>query len=270
MASSGQSHRAEQHRSARRGVEAITVASTRHFPRHAHDEYGLGLMAFGAHRTWSRIGAVEAQAGDVITLNPGEMHDGLPVDGRPRGWRMLYFDPAVVAAEVDEEIAGQAEIANPALRDAAVHRGVERVFAQVTAEAPDELALEEDILRTLLLVFRRHGVRRPPPIGSTPSVARALRRLDDALETPVTLTELAALSGVSRFQLLRGFAREVGTTPYAYLLQSRVRTAQRLLSAGRAPAAAAAEAGFADQSHMTRAFVRQFGVTPARYRAAVA
>jgi AraC-like DNA-binding protein len=36
------------------------------------------------------------------------------------------------------------------------------------------------------------------------------------------------------------------------------------------PADAAAEAGFSDQSHMTRAFVRQLGVTPARYRAAVA
>jgi AraC-like DNA-binding protein len=28
------------------------------------------------------------------------------------------------------------------------------------------------------------------------------------------------------------------------------------------------QAGFADQSHMTRAFVRQIGVTPSRYQAA--
>ena len=33
---------------------------------------------------------------------------------------------------------------------------------------------------------------------------------------------------------------------------------------------AAINAGFADQSHMTRAFVRQFGVTPGRYVAAIA
>ncbi len=86
----------------------------------------------------------------------------------------------------------------------------------------------------------------------------------------MTLAELAGLSGVSRFQLLRGFARSVGTTPHAYLVQQRVRLARRLLAAGSGPAAAAAEAGFADQSHMTRAFVRQYGVTPARYRAALA
>ncbi|MBK3426645.1 AraC family transcriptional regulator, partial [Methylobacterium sp. IIF4SW-B5] len=40
--------------------------------------------------------------------------------------------------------------------------------------------------------------------------------------------------------------------------------------AGSGPAAAAAEAGCADQSHMTRAFVRQYGVTPARCRATLA
>jgi AraC-like DNA-binding protein len=81
---------------------------------------------------------------------------------------------------------------------------------------------------------------------------------------------LAALSGVSRFQLLRGFAREIGITPHAYLVQRRVLLARRFLADGQTPAQAAVRAGFADQSHMTRAFVRQLGVTPSRYRAAVA
>jgi AraC-like DNA-binding protein len=85
----------------------------------------------------------------------------------------------------------------------------------------------------------------------------------------VSLAELAALSGVSRFQLLRGFPREVGITPHAYLMQRRVLLPERLLRAGQALAGAAIRAGFSDQSHMTRAFVRQVGVTPRRYRAAV-
>jgi AraC-like DNA-binding protein len=84
------------------------------------------------------------------------------------------------------------------------------------------------------------------------------------------LTELAKLVGVSRFQLLRGFAREVGTTPHAYLVQRRIQFARRLLVAGRPIVEAAIDAGFADQSHLTRAFVRQFGITPGRYVAAVA
>jgi AraC-like DNA-binding protein len=84
------------------------------------------------------------------------------------------------------------------------------------------------------------------------------------------LAELAELSGVSRFQLLRGFACEVGATPHAYLVQRRVGLARQLLAAGQSIVDAAINAGFADQSHMTRAFVRQFGVTPGRYVAAMA
>jgi AraC-like DNA-binding protein len=140
----------------------------------------------------------------------------------------------------------------------------------VTAPRPEPLAREEGLLRTLVQVMRRHGMARPAASGAPPAVAKALRRLDTAPELPVTLSELAALASVSRFQLLRGFARAVGTTPHAYLVQRRVHLARQLLAAGETPAAAALRAGFADQSHMTRAFVRQLGVTPARYRAAVA
>jgi AraC-like DNA-binding protein len=82
------------------------------------------------------------------------------------------------------------------------------------------------------------------------------------------LGELAALSGVSRFQFLRAFTRQTGITPHAYLVQLRVRMAQRLLRDGHTPAEAALGAGFADQSHLTRCFVRQLGVTPGRYQMA--
>jgi len=48
-----------------------------------------------------------------------------------------------------------------------------------------------------------------------------------------------------------------------------VRLARRHLRQGHALAEAAQLAGFADQSHLTRAFLRQFGITPGRYRDAV-
>lgn len=262
-------HRAEQHRTAIAGVEANALVSNRTFPRHAHDQFGIGLIWFGAQRSWSGVGSVEAGVGEVITVNPGEMHDGLPVDGGVRCWRMLYLDPGIVARAMHGEMAGPIEIARPALRDDLLAAHFERLFARVIEPKPDFLALEEALLRTLTLLLRRHGSRplraRQPP----PCVARALQHLDDAPDCAATLTELAALSGVSRFQLLRGFSREAGATPHAYLLQRRVRLARRLLAAGHQPAEVAAEAGFADQSHMTRAFVRQLGVTPARFRAAV-
>src|SRR5208337_5038777 len=159
---------------------------------------------------------------------------------------------------------------HPVGHDPLLARHFDRLFASLTAVRSDCLAREENLLSSLIYILRRHGTARPFSSGPSPCVARALQRLDSAPDTSVSLAELAALSGVSRFQVLRGFAREVGITPHAYLVQRRVRLAQQLLANGQTPAQAAVQAGFSDQSHMARAFVRQLGVTLARYRAAVA
>src|SRR5215831_7153114 len=93
-------HHAEQHRSAIQGMEAVTFVSNHHFPRHSHDQFAIGVIAFGAQRSWSGMGQVEAVAGDVILANPGEMHDGVPLNGEVRGWQMIYFDPSIVRKEL--------------------------------------------------------------------------------------------------------------------------------------------------------------------------
>ncbi|MBX7247429.1 MAG: AraC family transcriptional regulator [Caulobacteraceae bacterium] len=262
-------HRARQHASNTRGIEATSIASDRPFPRHAHDSYGLGLLDRGAHRTWSPVGRVEAVAGDVITVNPEEMHDGAPVADGGRAWRMLYFDPDLVGDIAGEDGRQTLEIARPVLRDPDLRAGLETLFGRVTREGSEPLAVEEAVARVFMVVRARHSAEGPPRGASAPSVARARQRLDDDPGSPASLRELAEAAGVSRFQLVRGFARDLGVTPHAYLMQRRVRVAQRLISRGAPLARVAAEAGFADQSHMSRAFARQLGVTPARYRDAV-
>jgi AraC-like DNA-binding protein len=179
---------------------------------------------------------------------------------------MLYVEPDRLA---DADLAADLEIARPVARDRLVAGALEAAFARLAAPGASALAREEAVLILLRRAFGRIGSAAPAPPEPSPAVRLARQRLDDAPERPATLAELAGLSGVSRFQLLRGFAREVGTTPHAYLLQARIRLAQRLLARGETPAGAALAAGFADQSHLTRAFLRQVGTTPGRYRAAL-
>jgi methylphosphotriester-DNA--protein-cysteine methyltransferase len=59
--------------------------------------------------------------------------------------------------------------------------------------------------------------------------------------------------------------KEMGLPPHGYLKQARVRKARNLLSRGWSIAAAAMEAGFADQSHLTRNFKHIFGITPGQF-----
>lgn len=248
----------------------MTLLSEHTFPRHSHDQFGIGVMTSGAQLSWSAMGQVESEAGDVIMVNPGEMHDGMPVGGAARGWRILYLDPTLVAREIADEAVSEDLVLRPVARDRWLAGQVVRLFTRLENPANDSLAAEESLSRCLMRVLYRHRVGRPCRVSTSPSVLKAIQRLDAAPEVPTSLTELADTSGVSRFQLLRGFAREVGITPHAYLVQRRVRVVRRLLAAGMPAAEAALSTGFADQSHMTRAFVRQFGITPGRYRAAIA
>jgi AraC-like DNA-binding protein len=268
------------HRCAVAGVQATAADTARSFARHSHDTFGVGVVLRGAQRSASGRGPVQARAGDVITVNPGEVHDGSPFDERGRAWRMLYIEPALVydvACELGVAVPDSVELERPVLRDEVFVARFERAFAAMTRPlaATDTLIGDEALYALMAEFLRRHTTARLRAStkaftdGVSASVQRAKARIDDDPCAAVTLTGLAAEAGLSRFQLLRGFARDTGLPPHAYLIQRRIALARRLIERGAALADAAAGAGFADQSHMTRAFVRAFGLTPARYAGAV-
>jgi AraC-like DNA-binding protein len=260
-------HQVNVHRSPKMGITAMELTSNHSFPRHTHDEYGIGVVLSGAQRSWSGIGWVESLPGDVITVNPGELHDGHPIDGAVRHWQIIYFDPKVLAQHFIPDAAREIEFVSPSLRDPKLGAWVSLLFDRLSSGV-DRLGVDEivaHVVRRLVYTDIRPGFRARD--HSAP-VSKARARIDDDPSRPVSLSELAALSGVSRYHIVRAFARELGTTPYAYVIQRRVRLARQLLVKGETLAAAAQLAGFADQSHMTRAFVRQLGISPGRYLAA--
>ncbi|NIC04934.1 AraC family transcriptional regulator [Halomonas sp. DX6] len=247
----------------------MSLASDRAFPRHSHDQYGIGLIAAGGQRSWSGIGQVDAVAGDIITVNPGEVHDGAPLRGTRRAWHMLYFDPVLVRQYIDGPDA-PIEMARPALNDPLLLGLMRQLFHRLAAAPGNNLDLEERCCQLLGAAFSRHGSRRLDLTPCFPgNIARVRQRLDDAPQQAVTLGELADMAGLSRYQLLRSFSRALGITPHAYLLQRRVLMVRHLIASGHSLSHAALEAGFSDQSHMSRAFSRQFGLSPGRYRRAL-
>lgn len=260
-------HQVAQLRSGLPGTEVLSLLSEHAFPRHAHDQFGIGVITAGAQTSWSGVGAVESAVGDVIMVNPGEVHDGTPIGG-PRGWRIVYLEPELVTRELAMEFGSGDAVFQPVARDRALAAAVGKLLEalQFSATGNDT---EELLLACLARVMKGHRLSGPRWSAASPSVARALEWIETAPAAEVPLAELAASCDASRFQLIRGFLREVGTTPHAYRIQLRVRLARRYLRQGHAVAEAALLAGFADQSHLTRAFVRQFGITPGRYRAAV-
>jgi AraC-like DNA-binding protein len=101
-------------------------------------------------------------------------------------------------------------------------------------------------------------------------VKRAREFIDDNLDQPIGLSDLARAAELPRFRLFRAFVRTVGMPPHAYQRQARVRAAADLIRRGHRLSEVASAAGFADQAHLTRTFRRIMGATPGVYRAAFA
>jgi AraC family transcriptional regulator len=95
-------------------------------------------------------------------------------------------------------------------------------------------------------------------------------RLDSRIGTRPSLAELAALARVHPVHLARSFRQHYGVSIGEYVRRLRLEWAAAQLAATQTPIALlAAQAGFADQSHFTRAFKRHTGLTPGRYRGVV-
>ncbi|WP_430440155.1 AraC family transcriptional regulator [Shinella sp.] len=248
------------------GIEAVFADSRHTFARHTHETYGIGLIERGAQKSASGRGLVEAAAGNTITVNPGEVHDGAPIGGAARAWHMLYLQPALVQAAAEDIFEGRPreEFYAPVLEDGRIAGLLSRLLTLLLDASAGALGREEQLLLLLAAVLREQAPRQDGPTA----IGRARDRLDGDPASAVTLENLASECGLGRFRLVRDFARLTGLTPHAYLLQRRTELARRLIASGTPLAEAAIAAGFADQSHMTRNFTRRYGYTPGTYLAA--
>ena len=68
------------------GVVAVSADTSHVFGRHSHDQFGIGAILRGAQKSLSGRGIVEAQAGDVIAVNPGEADRGAIAGSSSNGW----------------------------------------------------------------------------------------------------------------------------------------------------------------------------------------
>lgn len=101
----------------------------------------------------------------------------------------------------------------------------------------------------------------------TAGLGRAIEFIRDRFAGPVTNRQLAEVAGLSVRGFERRFLEAFRLTPQQYIKRLRVRLACHALVYGNKPLAqVAADHGFCDQSHFTREFHRQTGVTPRQYR----
>ena len=143
-----------------------------------------------------------------------------------------------------------------------------RLFSAFKNQSADSLILEGHMFELLGAITRldRSSEKTPPPW-----LTRVKDRLHAEFSNRLRMKDLAREAGVHPVHLARAFRRFEQRTPGEYQRKLQLRAACNLLRNPEWPLATiAAECGFADQSHFTRAFRRTAATTPMRFRRAVA
>jgi AraC-like DNA-binding protein len=241
---------------------------------HTHDAACLALITHGAIRIRIRGDEFVARAGDIFAIDAGGVHAGWPID--VKGWkqRTLYVGLDQLARDIAD---GAGSLRPPALARSLIRDAeLSAIFLQMHCLAERRsppLLREERYIAFIARLFAHHIREAPlplPPRREHPAVRRAIDFLEDHLEEPLRLADIARATGLPPYRAYRAFVRTVGMPPHAYQRQARVRRAAALIRRGEHLSEVAAAMGFADQAHMTRLFRRMMGVTPGVYRAAFA
>ncbi|PXW14982.1 helix-turn-helix transcriptional regulator [Paraburkholderia caballeronis] len=258
-------------------VEARAIADGRkvRYGRHAHSTFSIGAVT-GGHSTYLNGRALEhIGAGAVVVINPDTVHACNPAESAPWAYRMFYVDVDWLASlqhETAEADSGAHREFRPfrttwTMR-ADLFAGLNQLHALLTA--PDA---RTDTLRghgatigyfsTLLRALNPEPSPRSEP---NHRLARAAEYIDDNYTHALKLDDICAAANLSASYLVRAFKARYGMTPHAYMVNRRIEFSRAQLRRGHAIADVAAEAGFADQAHLQRAFRQFVAATPGQYR----
>ncbi len=238
------------------------------FATHTHDTYGIGITLSGVQTFGYRGDRRVGLPGEGHVLHPDEPHDGTPGTEAGFGYRIVHLSPALV----QQALGGQPlpfvgdPIVPPGRLPAALADWVRRMDEPLSEVEAVELTVTlTDLLRGL--ASSRRPRRRPLPVDR-------LARVRDLIADDPTVAHGAAtletVSGLDRWSVARHFRAAFGTSPTRYRTMRQVERARALIAGGAPLSEAAARAGFADQSHLTRTFTRTYGLPPGRWAAAAA
>ena len=232
-----------------------------HVPSHGHEPAYFCFLLAGGY--WEQYGRrrVTYDPGSLAFHPAGEVHHG---DIGAEGGRC--FNVAFAPYWLERvEAAGRLppEIVDCHTGDLPwLARRLHREFA--SPDATTSIITEGIALEMLGTLMRQERARRE----STPRWLRvAEQRLREEFDRPLTVAGVAKDLQVSPVRLARAFRRQFGESVGERLRRIRVGYASERLRMPDVPIVAiAGEAGFSDQSHLTRVFKKLTGVTPGEFR----
>jgi len=218
-----------------------------------------------------------AGPGVIWLCTAGQQIDWLEMEQGALEILHLYLRPDALLEYATE--AGFQGAATQSLRYTVNDPLLEQIGRAILAEMQEETAagslLVESLCGTLSARLLQSHSTSPLDIAARLSRAGKLdpRRLSRVLEYvhahlggALDIRGMATTANLSRFHFSRAFKASTGQTPYQYVSAKRLAQAKVLLAQNQPLAEIALALNFSSQANFTRAFRREFGITPGRYR----
>ena len=248
-----------------RVVEAWFPAGTTLEP-HTHDRAILAIMLQGGFQTEIAARWLECDAGCAWTEPNSEKHANYV--GRA-GAHVLVIQPDHACEELMEPILSLLDHVH-LLKHPALLCSAPRIRAELqSSDLTSALSIETYVVAALSTAA---GLHHRDGSGNRPLgwLRRTRELLHDEWRNAPSLSYVASVAGVHPCHLAHTFRDRMGETLGTYVQRLRVTWALgELTTSDRPISQIALEAGFCDQSHLTRQCQRFAGVTPAAYRARV-
>ncbi|MGZ6019872.1 MAG: helix-turn-helix domain-containing protein [Phenylobacterium sp.] len=227
----------------------------------------IGAVISGVFDYRSETGAGAGGPGAIVFGNEGEAFECRHLDTAGNRRAVVALSSALMA-----EVASDCGYDSPAFPLAILppSRRAAPLYGALRRAATGVLR-EDEVLELIRQALRIARGAEPLPV-TPPERARVLavaRLLDAAYEEALSLDDLAAAAGLSRYHFVRVFRAVVGDSPHQYLIGARLRAAaDRLLDTAEPITAIALDVGFNDISHFNATFRRAFGAAPGAWRRA--
>lgn len=231
------------------------------FTPHFHNDCQIQLVTLGAFELRTVDGRYVVEPGMICALNPGQMHASIHLGD---GWssRAIYLPPSVMLKLFGERC--QSYFSEPVIDDPALAAAMLLAHEQALAEGEPGVG---QLLEQLKTLFERYARARAAPALPL-RISRAVDFLNENYVVGASLAATAAAAGYSPFHFIRVFTRVTGLTPNDFQSSLRVAHAKRALRDRATSAQAALDAGYFDQSHLTKSLRRIHGLTPGALRRA--
>jgi len=224
------------------------------FKKHFHTAFSIGYIISGAYEIEIEKKKLIIPHGKIKVINPYEVH---VASGE---WEYINIMPEIEEIKkLSIDIANKEEIRFENIIDDTKAL----IYLKKLLDSQEELQKDENLTLFLSELIKNHT--KSVQVEFSANIKPSLEFVHENFLKDITLEEIAKASNLSKYHFIRIFSRNLGITPYYYLLNLRLEYARSLLET-LPPSIAAFEANFSDQSHFIKAFKKHFGYTPVIHR----